>query len=81
MRIIQSNTLSAEGKTAVIPEDADRRFERFYRADSDRSRKKGGYGIGLSAARAIAGANGGKISASAENGRIVFTLTLKKGSV
>ena len=81
VRIIQSNTLSAEGKTAVIPEDADRLFERFYRADSDRSRKKGGYGIGLSAARAIAGANGGKISASAENGRIVFTLTLKKGSV
>lgn len=80
VRIIQSNTLSAEGGTGEIPEDTDRLFERFYRADSDRSRKKGGYGIGLSAARAIAGANGGKISASVENGRIVFTLTLKKGS-
>lgn len=60
-----------------ISEDPERLFERFYRADSDRSRKKGGYGIGLSAARAIAGANGGTIRARREDDRIVFTVRLK----
>ena len=40
--------------------------------------KKGGYGIGLSAARAIAGANSGTISAKIEDGRILITVVLKK---
>ena len=40
-------------------------FERFYRADSARrQQKRGGYGIGLSIARAIVEAHKGKISAS-----------------
>lgn len=78
VRLIQSNTVSETEGTGEIAEDPDRLFERFYRTDSDRSRKKGGYGIGLSAARAIAGANSGTISAEIEDGRIVFTVNLKK---
>lgn len=42
---------------------ADKLFDRFYRADSARTQKNGGYGIGLSAARSIAQAHGGVISA------------------
>lgn len=78
VRLIQSNTFSGTEGAEEIAEDPNRLFERFYRTDSDRSRKKGGYGIGLSAARAIAGANSGTISAKIEEGRILFTVILKK---
>lgn len=39
-------------------------FDRFYRANAARTQKDGGYGIGLSAARAIAKMHNGKIEAS-----------------
>ena len=44
-------------------------FERFYRMDSSRSTQTGGYGIGLSVAKAIVSAHGGKISASSSDGK------------
>ncbi|MDD6058229.1 MAG: HAMP domain-containing sensor histidine kinase [Clostridiales bacterium] len=44
-------------------------FERFYRMDSSRSTQTGGYGIGLSVAKAIVTAHGGNIYASAPDGR------------
>lgn len=80
INIIQSNTVAMEEGRNLLPEDPDRLFERFYRVDSDRSRKKGGYGIGLSAARAIASSNDGTIHAAADDGRIFFTVSLKKAS-
>ena len=79
IRIEQSNPV-AEGERdgkGGIPADPDRLFERFYRTDTDRSRKKGGYGIGLSAARAIAGANHGSIHADVREGNICFTVCLE----
>ena len=78
VRLIQSNTVSEEEESSVLTEDPDRLFERFYRTDSDRSRRKGGYGIGLSAARAIVGANNGSIKAAFGDGRIIFTVFLKE---
>ncbi|MCQ2462746.1 MAG: HAMP domain-containing histidine kinase [Clostridia bacterium] len=52
-------------------------FERFYRADSSRSRSTGGYGIGLSIAKAAADAHKGKIKAESTDGKsVTFTLTL-----
>ena len=65
-----------------IPEGKlDRLFDRFYRADTSRSRESGGHGIGLSVARAIATSHGGSIEAKADNDkrmRFIVTLPLLK---
>ena len=42
-------------------------FERFYRMDSSRSSQTGGYGIGLSVAKAIVASHGGKITAATQD--------------
>lgn len=69
----QSNTIDP----ADVEEDPERLFDRFYRRDEARTQKKGGYGIGLSAARAIAQANHAQIDVR-YNGQesIVFTVKL-----
>ena len=60
-----------------VPRDQlPRLFDRFYRADSSRSSETGGHGIGLSVAKAIVAAHGGKIHAEAgEPGTITFVVT------
>ncbi len=50
-------------------------FDRFYRQESSRNSNLGGHGIGLSVAKAIVDAHGGKISASTEDGHS-FTVTV-----
>lgn len=72
--------ITVENDCAEPPEDTERLFDRFYRADSSRSRDtqhRTGYGIGLSVAQAIVKLHKGKISCEAENGRIVFRAELK----
>ena len=54
--------------------DTERIFDRFYRRDESRSRQTGGFGIGLSAARAIARAHGAELTAECAEGRICFSL-------
>lgn len=46
----------------------DQVFERFYRTDSSRNSETGGSGIGLSVAKAIVDAHGGKIQAWTQDG-------------
>lgn len=46
-------------------------FDRFCRDDRARTQKMGGYGIGLSAARLAAEANGGRMTAEYEEGTVV----------
>lgn len=54
-------------------------FERFYRADASRNRQTGGAGLGLSIAKALVLAHGGRISAESVDGQgttIRFSLPL-----
>lgn len=52
--------------------DLNRLFDRFYRPDESRSTNTGGYGIGLSIAKAIAEAHGGKIMVDRPNGSSIL---------
>lgn len=69
-------TLTKSGKSIILevhntceyvdPTKVPRLFDRFYRADASRSRDTGGYGIGLSIAKAIVDRNKGKIRATVD---------------
>jgi signal transduction histidine kinase len=80
-------TLRSKGKNIILEvfntchnidrETLPRLFDRFYRADSSRSRETGGYGIGLSIAKAITEAHKGKITVRSDDGKsVVFTVVL-----
>jgi two-component system OmpR family sensor kinase len=43
------------------PADADRAFERFYRADASRTRSAGGTGLGLAIVSSLVAAHGGSV--------------------
>ena len=58
----------------ATPPDVDRLFDRFYRPDESRNEKTGGTGVGLSIAKAVMVAHGGRIEASCPSGK---TMTIK----
>lgn len=70
--------LQVENDCAEMPVDEpEKLFDRFYRGDSARTQKNGGYGIGLSAARAIVENCKGEIRAEYRKGsRIVFSVRI-----
>lgn len=53
----------------MTAEELERAFTPFWRADSSRTRKTGGVGLGLALARRIARAHGGDVVLSSEAGR------------
>jgi two-component system OmpR family sensor kinase len=58
-------------------EQAERVFERFYRADQARGRKTGGAGLGLAIVAALVGAHGGAVGVETAPGRgAMFWITL-----
>lgn len=71
---------------AIPPEQLSQLFQRFYRLDparsgedSDDGREKH-YGLGLAIAKAITEAHQGRIEASCENGRVIFSVRLSCAS-
>lgn len=62
-------TVSNPSALPVTDENLRHVFDRFYRTDPSRNSGTGGYGIGLSMARAIVTAHGGKINASSPDGK------------
>jgi signal transduction histidine kinase len=84
-RAVELSAVRDDGRLVVsvsddgpgIPDDdLQSVFEPFFRVDRSRSRKTGGYGLGLSICKRIVEAHGGSIAASNNPGRGArFTLT------
>ncbi len=69
----------ADTGEGIPPEELPKLFERFHRADKARSRSNGGSGLGLSIAKGIVEAHGGRIWAESTPGAgATFTFTLPK---
>jgi len=69
----------ADHGPGIDPTHVEHIFDRFYRADSGRSRDRGGSGLGLSIAASVAAAHGGEINYSnTAGGGATFTLTLPR---
>ena len=69
-----SNTV----ETPMTKEQCAQLFNRFYRTDESRNREKGGFGIGLAIAAAIAEKHGGSMNARMEEDRLVISAILPR---
>ncbi len=67
----------ADSGPGLTEQQADRVFERFYRADAARTRKTGGTGLGLAIVAALSAAHGGTVSLDTQPGLgATFRITL-----
>jgi two-component system OmpR family sensor kinase len=67
----------ADGGPGITAEQAERVFQRFYRADASRSRSRGGAGLGLAIVAGMVAAHGGTVSARpGPDGGALFTVSL-----
>jgi two-component system OmpR family sensor kinase len=63
----------------MTPADAERVFERFYRADASRNRAVGGTGLGLAIVASLVAAHGGTVELTTAPGRgATFTVRLPR---
>jgi two-component system, OmpR family, heavy metal sensor histidine kinase CusS len=77
-RQVSSVQVTVVNASSDIPaEERDRIFDRFYRGDLSRNRKREGFGLGLSLSREIARAHNGELRLDkTPKGKTSFTLTL-----
>jgi heavy metal sensor kinase len=59
----------ADTGSGIAPEDLPHVFQRFFRAQPDRGRNRGGAGLGLALCQSIAQAHGGEIHVESEPGQ------------
>ena len=72
-------TLLVSNKGDTIPkEEEEKIFDRFYKIDKSRNRKKGTYGLGLAIAKNIVINHNGVISASSNHSITTFKVLFKK---
>ena len=74
--------ISVRDNGSGIPEESiPRLFERFYRADTGRSRNEGGTGLGLAIVKHIVQLHGGSVSAAnnSDDKGATFSFTLRRG--
>jgi heavy metal sensor kinase len=70
----------ANASAGIPPEEREKIFERFYRADRAHGRNVDGVGLGLALSREIARAHGGELSlAAGAVGVVEFSLRLPRG--
>jgi len=63
----------------IPPADAERVFEPFFRVDPSRSKRTGGYGLGLSICKRVMEAHGGTIAVERRSPRgTAFVLTFQR---
>jgi signal transduction histidine kinase len=71
------NISVADTGEGISAEDMRNIFERFYRVDKSRTRATGGSGLGLTIAKRLVEAHGGRIEGKSELGKgAIFTFTL-----
>jgi signal transduction histidine kinase len=71
----------ADDGPGLPADDLHNLFEPFFRVDRSRSKKSGGYGLGLSICKRIVEAHGGRIAAANRSGRgAELTIALPRGS-
>jgi two-component system OmpR family sensor kinase len=69
----------ADQGEGMAPADAERVFERFYRADTSRTRAAGGSGLGLSIVASLVAAHGGRVELTTAPGQgATFTVRLPR---
>jgi len=69
----------ADQGQGMAPADAERVFERFYRADTSRTRAAGGSGLGLSIVASLVAAHGGRVELTTAPGQgATFTVRLPR---
>ena len=69
----------ADEGPGMDPADADRAFERFYRADASRTRGAGGTGLGLAIVSSLVAAHGGSVELATGPGEgAAFTVRLPR---
>ena len=71
-----TTSLATSTGDPIAPEDREKIFDRFWRADPAHGRETGGHGLGLAIARTIVETHKGKISVESIEGGNAFTVLL-----